>query len=378
MPKNAPVKPDPNAQQALASKAGPVKFGLFQSIPTLDVVLSIRHLAAMLGSGLELEGCIKVLAEQTPNEKLKETYEHVLTDLRSGLPLAASMKVQKKVFSDIITSIIDIGEQGGTLQKNLEFLVEYLRKQYELQRKVKGALIYPLVIIGMTLLEFLGVIYFIFPRLESLFTAFKNIPGTTVFIMNAARFIRTNTIFLGGGIGIFGIGLSQFLKTPAGKRFSDGLALRFPVVKNLTRSSILANLSRTLSILMQSGIPIANAIKIAGDTMGNSYYQDVLNQVYTDVQNGNSFAQALGKHPKLFPIIFVKMIEVGEQTGTLESNLKSLYEFHTEDVEEISNNLTTLIEPILLLFIGVAVGGLAISIVYPIYQLSSSINGSGQ
>jgi len=373
------MKPNKETQKNLNivknNKTKYLNHGSFKlKAPPLAVVLSIRHLSLMLRSGLAIADALKVISTQAAHPNLKKIYAEMLVQVQAGSSLAENMKNYKNTFSDVVISIVNAGEQGGSLEKNLIFLADYLKKDYELKRKIKGALFYPMIVFVITIAEMLGVMFFIIPQLETLFNSFKNVGALTSFIINFTKFFRGNIIQLAvGGVSLF-FGLKFFLKTKTGKSFKDRLALNFPIFNTLNKNTILTTFSRTLGILLESGIPIAKALQISSETIGNGIYQKILSKVAIQIKEGQNLADTLVKYPKYFPGNFVKLIEVGEQTGTLEENLLFLYEFYSEDVEEMSSNFTTLIEPLLLVFVGLMIGLLAISIVGPIYQLTSSIN----
>lgn len=341
----------------------------------LKLAFAMRHLGIMLKSGLSLEAAVSVLAEQLDDDRLRDIFAEIYEDINNGVSVAESMRKHTDVFSNLVISLISSGEQGGTLEKNLFILADYLKKSHELQQKVKGAMIYPLIVLGMTSVEVLGVIYFLLPKLDSMFSAFGDLPEFTKIVLNAAKFIRDNTtaIVLGGGILL--ILLTLFLrKTKAGKKVRDIFALNFPVFKNLNKNNILATFSQTFALLLENGIPITQALKIASETSDNGIYSEALDKVNLSVQSGLSLAQSMAVYPKLFPVTYTKMVEIGEQTGSLSETLLYVHDFYAEEAMEISNNLATLLEPILLIFIGVMIGGLAIIIIGPIYQLMSTIN----
>lgn len=348
-----------------------VSFGA--GVTALDIALSIRHLSIMLKSALSLSDAIKSLSTQTDNAKLKGVFAEIYDDIDSGMTMAESMEKHPKIFSKIVVSVISIGEQGGTLEKNLLFLADFLKKNHELNQKVKGAMIYPVIVFGLTFSEMLGVMFFILPKLDALFTSFEDIPAFTKFVLNMAEFIRQNALGIFGGLIVFIIAMKNFLKTKTGKRIKDKIFLKFPIIKNLNRGHILANLARTIGILLESGMPLLESLQISTNTVTNSLYNEVLEKVHKEVKEGNTLAEVLTKYPDYFPSTFVKIIEVGEETGTLEENLLYLYQFYAEEVEEMSNNLATLLEPILLIFIGLMIGALAITIIAPVYQLTGSI-----
>jgi len=350
-------------------------FKLRRKISDLDIAFAVRHISVMLKSGITIDGAIKVLSDQSTNQNLKKVFNAIYDDVQEGVGLAEAMEKYPKAFSRTITSIISVGEKGGTLEANLKFLADYLKKNHELQSKLKGAMLYPIIILSLTLVEMLGVIFFILPRLESLFSGFSNLPEFTVFVMNASRFIREHGIEVSGGILLLVIIIRLFLGSRAGQNFKDRAFLRIPILGKLFRFNLLMQFARTMNILMENGIPIERALGISSETINNVVYMNALKQIYSCVKEGLNLADSLSKYPKLFPPTFIKLIEIGEETGTLGENLNYLYEFYAEDVQEMSTNLTALLEPLLLIFIGVMIGGLAIMIIGPIYQLTSTING---
>jgi type IV pilus assembly protein PilC len=345
-------------------------------VPVLDVVLSIRHLSIMIKSSMSLSEALVVLSEQTENPKLQDIYAKVNLDVQAGMPMAESMRKHPKAFSHIMVSIIEVGERGGTLETNLLFLADFLKKDYELNRKVKGALVYPVIVFGITVVEMLGVVFFLLPKLDSLFSAFDDIPAFTQFILNVTGWVRTRWYIVVALLGVLFAAFKVFMGTPTGKRVGDTLTLKFPVMKDLKKKQILANFSRTIAILLESSIPISESIQISANTVDNYVYQQAVLEIHKKVSSGVNLADAMSNYDHLFPATFIKMIQIGEETGTLEENLLYLHEFYAEEVTEMSNNLASLIEPILLVFIGLMIGLLAFTIVGPIYQLTGSINAN--
>lgn len=351
------------------------KFKLRRNISELDIAFAVRHISVMLKSGITIDGAVKVLSEQATNANLKKVFAAIYEDVQGGVSLAEAMEKYPKAFSRTITSIISVGEKGGTLETNLKFLADYLKKNHELQSKLRGAMLYPIIILSLTMVEMLGVVFFILPRLESLFTGFANIPEYTLFVMNMAKYIREHGIEVLGVLIVLFFLMRYYLGTKSGQNLKDRTMLRIPILGKLFRFNLLMQFARTMNILMENGIPIEKALKISSETTANVVYSTVLQKIYLSVREGLNLADSLAKYPKLFPITFVKLIEIGEETGTLGENLNYLYEFYEEDVTEMSNNLTALLEPMLLIFIGAMIGGLAIMIIGPIYQLTSTING---
>lgn len=345
-----------------------------KGISPADVEFSLRHIALMFKSGLSLTDSLAVTVEQVPDERLKDTYAEILKEVQEGKNIADAMKNYPKVFSDVVVSIVRVSEQTGTLEKNLMFLADYLKKNYELQRKVKGALIYPIIVLGITGTEMIGMVFFILPKMEAMFASFENVPAFSRMVVDLAKFFRENILFFGIGFAVFFFLFMQFAKTKPGRKFMNKLAISFPIIKNLNRKNILASFSRTLGMLLETGIPISESIKITGETMTNSYFSDSVLSVYKEVKGGKNLADSMSQYQQYFPISFIRIIQAGEKTGTLEENLSYMYDSYSAEVEDMANNMVTLLEPLLLILAGAMIGLLAITIVAPIYQFTSSIN----
>lgn len=350
------------------------KLGIFDRVPELNIAMAIRHMSVMLRSGISLANTVNIMSEQSENALLRKIFASIYKTIQKGVSLAESMKRYPKVFSSIIVSIIEVGEQGGGLDQNLLFLSDYLKKKHDLQKKINGALLYPMIVLFLTAVEMSGVIFFVLPKLETLFLTFKNIPKYTIVIMQATRFIRLNWYYLLAGGLVIALILYFYFKTPKGKVTLSKISLSFPILNQVVKLQILTSVARTIGVLMSNGIPLVRAIRITAETTSNSVYNDILSQVATQVENGVSLAAALALHKKYFPETFIKLIELGESSGTLEENLRYLYGFYSEDLQELTNNMASLIEPLLLILIGAMIGMLAIIIVGPIYSLTSAIN----
>ena len=342
------------------------------SIPQL--LISIKSMSALLKAGVALSETIKTLSTQSSDENLNKIYTYINKRIDSGDTLAESMSLFPRVFSETIVSVVEAGEEGGSLEKNLIFIAETIKKEHELKRKLKGAIIYPVIIIGLTLSEFIGMIFIVLPKLEDLFSSFPNIPPFTLFVMNVAKYIRTNWLPILAIIIFIVICIIAFLKTKLGKRFISWLSINFPILKKLFTSNILASFSRTLSVLLKSGIPIARSLEITSATTSNYIYSKILKTVYGNVKKGQELSTSFAEYDRYFTKSFLKMVSVGETSGTLEDSLMYLHEYYSEEVEEMSNNIVTFVEPLLLIFVGLIIGLLGATILLPMYQLMGSIN----
>jgi len=289
--------------------------------------------------------------------------------------LAEGLRLFPKVFPETVASVVEAGERGGSLENNLMFIAETIKKEWELKKKLKGAIIYPIIIISLTITEFVGMIFIVLPKLEALFSSFPNIPPLTLFIMKTALSIRTNWLpILLIILAVLG-SIIIFLKTKPGKKFKSWLALNFPILKKLFKSNILSSFSRTLSVLLASGIPLSKAMGITATTTSNFLYAAVLYKINSDIENGKDLSISLSQYPQYFNNSFTKMIDVGEVSGTLEDNLMYLHEYYSDEVTEMSNNIVTFVEPLLLILVGAVIGLLGVTILMPIYQLMGTING---
>lgn len=342
-------------------------------VPTL--LISIKSLAALLKAGIPLSETIETISGQSSDENLNSIYAYISEEVKKGVSLATAMRLFPKVFPETIASVVEAGEKGGSLENNLIFVADTIQKEWEINKKLKGAIIYPLIIVGMTMIEFLGMIFIILPKLEVMFESFDNIPAFTLFIMNASKFIRSNWMIIFGAILVLIIAFVIFLRTKAGKKFTGWLAINFPILKKLFTANILSSFSRTLSVLLASGIPLEKSMEIAANTTSNYIYAEILKKVHDGIQHGKDLSLSLSEYPKYFNTSFVKMIDIGEVSGSLEENLMYLHEFYVEEVEEMSNNIVTFIEPLLLILVGAIIGGLGITVLMPIYQLMGTING---
>jgi type IV pilus assembly protein PilC len=353
---------------------GDYKLGFLESVPDLSVAMAIRHMSVMLRSGISLDNTIQIMTQQADNLILRKVFGALHVSIQKGISLASSMRRFPKVFSSIIVSIIEVGEQGGGLDENLLFLSDYLKKRNDLNKKINGALLYPLIVFFLTAVEMSGVIFFILPKLETLFLTFKNIPPYVVTIMLITRFIRLNWYWLLLGLFVLVLAVFLYSRTKAGKRSLSQLSLNFPVINKVFKLQILTAVARTIGVLMSNGIPLVRAIRITGETTSNVIYYEILAKVADDVEKGKSLAAALDENKKFFPETFIRLIELGESSGTLEENMRYLYGFYSEELQELTTNMAALIEPLLLVFIGSMIGLLAIIIVGPIYSLTSAIN----
>ncbi len=344
-------------------------------VSTSNLLISIKSLAALLKASIPLSETIKTISEQSSDPNLNRIFKYISEEIDRGSTLAEGMRLFPKIFPETVSSVVEAGEKGGSLENNLLFIAESIKKEYELTRKMKGAVIYPTIIISLTMFEFIGMIFIVLPKMEALFSSFPNIPPLTMFILRTANGVRENWMIILGVLLVIIIAIAIYLKTKSGKNFKGWLAINFPILKRLFSTNILSSFSRTLSVLLASGIPLSKSLSISATTMSNFIYADILRKVHESVEDGKDLSLSLAEYPKYFNNSFVKMIDVGEVSGTLEDNLMYLHEYYSEEVTEMSNNIVTFVEPLLLILVGAIIGLLGVTILMPIYQLMGTING---
>jgi len=345
----------------------------------LERALFTKHLAMMMKSGISLNESLESILEQTPNHAFKRIIKSLLERLRAGQSLASSMKRYPKVFNDLYVNIVRIGEQSGTLEENLEYLAEHLEDQLELRRNIRAASLYPMVILSSAFVLVLVLTYFVLPRITKLFQTLNvELPLTTRILLWVSSVMEQHgALVIFGTIGVL-VGL-RFLLTRKGIHpFSHRVVLRLPVVGGIVTHYNLATINRTLAILLRAGITIDQAISITADTTRNYVYRRRLRRAYEQIQKGKSFSSILqatnnSQRSPLFPLLMTKMISVGERSGRLDESFGYVAEYFEREVDNAMKNLTTTLEPILLLTIGLGVGLIAISIITPIYQITGQI-----
>ena len=347
----------------------------FGGIKFIDKVLLARHLAIMMKAGVNLAEALDVITEQASHPKLRKVLKSVTAKVLSGNTLSQSLAEYPKIFSDLFINMVRIGETSGTLADNLEYLATEMEKSFELKKKIKGAAIYPIIILLMTFGLGFVLVYFILPKMMKLFESLTmDLPITTKMMIAIAHLMEKNgTMVLAVLVAL--IFLFIFLmKQKFFQHWMHHLVLYIPIVNKIVIQFNLANLYRTLGILFKSGVPVLEGLKITSGVLGNYVYNKELSKLAIEVEKGMSLSESfLNRNPKLFPKIATRLIGVGEKTGELDNSLNYLGEFYGREVDNITKNMATIIEPMLLVGIGLIVGFVAVSIIQPIYQISGGI-----
>lgn len=348
-------------------------FGLLLNrVSFTDVVNLTRQLAIMLNAGLTLVDCFDILRKQTTKRGLIELIEDLEKEIKGGSNFSSALKKYPQYFSNLYISLIKSGEASGKLSDILLRLADNLEKQREFQSKIKGSLIYPaILIVGMIGVMFI-MVTFVIPRLMDLYKDFNiSLPLSTQVLMMissfSSKFWPLIILLTFGTVTV----INRYLKTNQGKFLFDSLSLKIPVINNVIRVSALVDSTRTLSILIGAGVSILEALEIIIETTDNMIFKKSFEIIYKQVEKGVSLGSAM-QQEEIFPPILVQMTIVGEQTGKLDETLGRISHYFEMESEIVVKAMTTLIEPSILIFLGIGVGVLVISVITPIYQLTSS------
>jgi len=337
-------------------------------------IICVRQLATMVEAGLPLLQCLQTLEEQEEPGRFKDVLSAITEDVTSGESFSEALAAHPLVFDKLFINMVRAGEAGGFLAEILERLADYMERSAALRRKVKAAMLYPSVVITIALLITLVLIVKVVPVFEGMFKDFgAELPLPTQFMIDLSHFLRSYGLFVIGGLVVLFFIFKAYKKTPKGSYRIDELKFKLPLFGSLIQKVSVARFASTLSALVQSGVPIIRSLEIVSETSGNEVINRVLKDAMTHTEKGEPIADSLRKS-KYIPSMVSKMIEIGEATGRLDTMLSRIEKFYTEQVTTAVNGLTTLIEPVLIVFLGVVVGGIVISMFMPIFQLSEVVS----
>ncbi|MFZ2226448.1 MAG: type II secretion system F family protein [Candidatus Moraniibacteriota bacterium] len=346
----------------------------FFGISLKDKLMFTRNLSVMISSGLPISRAVKNIATQTKNKKFKKILEAIFDDIQAGMTFADGLAKYPAIFDELFVNMVRVGEASGNLEEILEILAIQLEKEHDLVSKLKGALTYPAVIIVAMIAIAILMLTFILPKMMSVFQDMNvSLPASTQFMIKLSDLLRNHAVFSLIALVLGGIFLKFFLTTKNGKKTLAFILINIPVINNLVIKNNCARFARIYSSLLRSGVPVVQALTIISNTLTNYYYKDALKESVDEVQKGVTLSKIVEKHPKIFPLLMVQMIQVGEETGKTESVLLKLAEFYEGEISQISKNMSSIIEPVLMIFIGTAVGFFAISMLQPMYSLMDNI-----
>ena len=348
--------------------------GLGEKVKQKDVVIFTRQLATMIDAGLPIMQALDLLARQTENKTFSGVIAKVKHEVESGSALAESLTKHPKVFDELYINMVSAGEVGGMLDTILTRLAAYMEKAVKLKSKVKSALIYPISIISVAVLVTALLLVYVIPVFGDMFASFgEELPLPTQIAINLSDIaIAYFWYIVAGSVGaVFGI--RTYHKTERGRRVMDGLLLKLPVFGDIFRKAAVARFTRTLSTLVSSGVPILDSLAITGKTAGNKVIENAVLAARQSISEGRTLTDPLIES-QVFPPMVCQMINVGETTGALDTMLSKIADFYDDEVDTAVSNLTTLMEPMVILFLGVIIGGLVVSMYMPIFQFGTVLN----
>ena len=334
-----------------------------------DIVIFTRQFATMIDAGLPLVQCLEILSSQQENKVFKKALIEIRGAVESGATFAAALKAHPKVFTSLYANMVEAGETGGILDTILNRLAQYMEKSMGLKKKVKSAMIYPSTIITVALVVVVFLLIFVIPTFKAMFEGFgATLPLPTVIILEASRLMQ-KYFLLGAGVIVAAIfALKAWYKTTAGQIAIDGFVLKTPVFGLLIRKVAVAKFTRTLGTLISSGVAILDGLDITARTAGNKIVEMAVLRTRAAISEGKTIADPL-RESGVFPPMVVQMISVGEQTGALDAMLGKIADFYDEEVDTAVANLTALLEPMLMVFLGIVIGGVVIAMYLPIFKL---------
>ncbi len=346
----------------------------FSKVKMIDKIVFARNLANMLEAGLSLTRSISVMEKQSKNKKLKNIYHEINLDISAGKTFHDALNKWNTVFPPVFISMVKAGEESGNLADSLKSVGTQMEATYKLQKKIKGAMMYPSVIFVVMILIAIIMMVFVVPKLTATFADVKaELPGSTKFVIFVSEFLRNHFILLPVGLLILMTVIYQVLHTKEGKNIFDKVIIKLPIFGTLIKESNSAKTARTLSSLIGSGVDLIQSVDITSEVLQNNLYKKVMFEVRENVEKGKPMSDIFSQHENLYPVFVSEMINVGEETGKLSSMLQGVAGFYENEVDQKTKDLSTIIEPILMVFIGVAVGFFAISMITPMYSVMNNI-----
>ncbi len=346
----------------------------FFGIPLSEKMMFTRNLSVMISSGLSLSRSLGNIALQIRNKKFSKILRNIQLDIQAGTSFADGLRKYPAIFNDLFVNMVKVGESSGNLEEVLTILAVQLEKEHEIKNKVKGALTYPAVILVAMVIIGVLMLTYVLPKITGVFTDMNVVlPKSTLFIIALSDFFKNHSVLVFCFLIFFGIFLKFFLKMKAGKKAISFFSINIPGVNNIVIKVNCARFARIYSSLLRSGISVVEALKIISDTLTNYYYKDAILDGMNQIQKGTNLSKVIAKNEKIFPILVTQMLEVGEETGKTEVVLARLAEFYEEEVDQLTKNLSSIVEPVLMIIIGVAVGFFAISMLQPIYGIMGNI-----
>ncbi|MFH1838168.1 MAG: type II secretion system F family protein [Candidatus Kuenenbacteria bacterium] len=346
----------------------------FFGISTTEKIFFTQNLSIMVKSGLALDESLESLSQQTNNRYFKKIIKQIKQQIEKGISFSNSLALFPKVFSLIFVNIVKAGEESGKLDNSLKQLAIQMKKNHELISKIKGALIYPIIVVVAMIAIIAFMMVFIIPQITQIFESFgSKLPIATQILIKISKFSAEHGIIILIGFVLILILSIRLIRIKKIKYFLDKIILKIPIIGLIIKKINLAKFSRTFCSLLKTGVPIVETFKLSALVLNNLAYQKKILETAEIVKRGESIAKILKESPALFPPVLVQMIDVGEKTGTLDTILENLAKFYEEEIDQIMTNLPQIIEPILLLFLGAGVAFIAVAVLMPMYSMTQQI-----
>lgn len=349
--------------------------GFGQKVTTKNLVIFTRQFSTMIDAGLPLIQCFEILARQQDNKTFKRILVNIKENVEAGATFADSLKKHPRVFDDLYVNLVAAGEVGGILDTILNRLAAYIEKALKLRKKVKSAMTYPATIVGIAILVIAVILVFVIPAFEQMFADFGGaLPAPTQIVINLSRFVKDYILVILGVVVAFVFLMKYLYRTKKGRQKYDAWSLRLPIFGPLVRKVAIAKFSRTLGTMLTSGVPILDALDIVAKTAGNKVVEKAVYNVRDSIREGKTIAEPMEKSG-VFPPMVCQMVAVGEQSGSIDTMLNKIADFYDDEVDDAVANLTAMMEPLLMLFLGITVGGLVIAMYLPIFKIAGTVGG---
>jgi len=346
-----------------------------KKIETKDLVVFTRQFATMIDSGLPLVQCLDILGSQQENKTFKEILIKVKESVESGSTFADALSKHPKAFDQLYVNLVAAGEVGGILDTILSRLAAYIEKAMKLKKQVKGAMVYPITIMSIAVIVVGVILVFVIPTFAKMFADFGGeLPAPTKIVIALSNFLVKYIVVIIAAL--FGIkwAIGKYYATPKGRKVIDALALKAPIIGPLVRKVSVAKFTRTLGTMISSGVPIMDGLEIVAKTAGNKIVEEAIYNVRQSISEGKTIAEPLAECG-VFPAMVVQMISVGEATGAMDAMLNKIADFYDDEVDDAVGALTSMMEPLLMVFLGTTVGGLVVAMYLPIFKLAGTVGG---
>jgi len=351
------------------------ELNLFGKVDKKSIAMFCHQFASVIKAGVPMTQSLYILYRQTENKILRAALEDVYEDVQTGKTLSESMAEHPKVFPSILINMVEAGEVSGTLEESLDRMALHFEKDYKLQRKVRGAMIYPVAVMIVAVLVVIFLLVTVVPTFEGIFSRMgADLPAPTKMLLAASDFVQQNGLFLLIGVILVLIAARIYVKTPDGRYNWHSLLLKLPVVKKLMEHTIAARFSRTLGTLTATGVPLGEALGVTGRVVGNAVAEKAIRKIQEDVTKGDSIALSM-ERTDIFPIMLVQMTQVGEESGTLEGMLSKTADYYEGEVEASVSRLTAMMEPAIIVVLGGIVAFIVLSIALPMFEMVNLAGG---